>query len=446
MRRTLLSEPSTLGATCVSADAAGRGSPEVDVVTTPATDLRPLLVNASDTGGSATATKRIHRGLCRIGVDSRMLVQEKSTDDPTIHGPESTLGRAWSLARPHVDMLPLRLYGRSSGFGVNWLPERKLDRIRDIDPDVVHLNWVWRGTLSVRTIGRLDRPVVWRLPDMAALTGGCHYADGCDGFTERCGACPQLDSDSAFDLSRLTWHRKDRYWDDLDLTVVAPSTWLAEQARRSSLFGDERIEVIPNALDTDTYRPRDPQLGLDFFDLPGDKRLVLFGAVDPMGDHRKGADLLQEALQSLSGDLEDVELVVFGANRPENPPDFGFPTHYVGYLHDDPSLVLLYSAADVMVVPSRYEGFGQTVSESLACGTPVVAFDATGPKDIVDHRETGWLAEAYDPTELADGVAWVLADEARRTELDERARIAASERYEQTVIARRYAELYRQVV
>lgn len=408
-------------------------------------DVRPLLVNASDTGGSATATKRIHHGLRRIGVDSTMLVQNKSTDDPTIVGPESTVGRAWSLARPHVDMLPLRLYGRSDGFAINWLPEKKLERIREIDPDVVHLNWVWRGALSIRTIGRLDRPVVWRLPDMAALTGGCHYAYGCDRFEDRCGSCPQLNSDTDLDLSRLMWHRKAHHWDDLDLTIVTPSTWLAEQARRSSLFGGKRIEVIPNALDTETYRPRDPELGREFFGLPEDKRLVLFGAVDPMGDYRKGADLLQDALQSLSGELEDVELVIFGATEPADPPDFGFPTHYVGYLQDDPSLVLLYSAADVMVVPSRYEGFGQTVSESLACGTPVVAFDATGPSDIVDHKETGWLAEPYDAEGLGEGVEWVLVGSGRLVTLDERAQKRAENRYEERKIAQQYIQLYEEV-
>jgi len=405
------------------------------------TNIRPLLINTSDTGGSATATKRIHHGLRRLGVDSRMLVQQKFTDDPTIHGPESTLGRAWSLARPHVDMLPLRYYGRSDGFAINWLPERKLEAIKKLDPDIVHLNWIWRGALSVRTVGRIDRPVVWRLPDMTALTGGCHYADGCDRFEDRCGACPQLDSDGTWDLSRLAWHRKHRHWDDLDLIIVAPSRWLAEQARRSSLFGDARVEVIPNALDTDVYQPRDPALGRDFFDLPGGKRLLLFGAVDPMSDGRKGADLLRDALQSLAGTLEDVELVVFGANEPADPPDFGFPTHYVGYLHDDPSLVLLYSAADAMVVPSRYEGFGQTVSESLACGTPVVAFDATGPSDIVDHRETGWLATPYEVEDLARGVAWVL-EEADQDALGAEARDRAVERYEQRRVAREYLGLY----
>lgn len=413
--------------------------------------LRPLLINTSDTGGSATATRRIHAGLREVGVGSQLLVQEKSTDDPTILGPESTVGRAWSLARPHVDMLPLRAYGRSDGFAVNWLPERNLRTIRELDPDVVHLNWVWRGALSVETIGRLDRPIVWRLPDMTALTGGCHYADGCERFADRCGACPQLSGPLAGherDLSRLTWERKRRAWADIDVTVVAPCEWLAEQARESSLFGGRRIEVIPNGLDVETYRPRDPSLGRDLFDLPKDARLVLFGAVNPMGDGRKGADLLRAALGELSesNDVNNVELVIFGASEPAGPPNWGFPAHYTGFLHDDPSLALLYSAADVMVVPSRYEGFGQTVFEALACGTPVVAFDATGPRDQIEHRETGWLAEPYDPSELAAGIKWLLSDPERQATVGERARETVVERYGRRDIARRYLKLYEQVL
>lgn len=409
---------------------------------TPDTDVRPLLVNASDTGGSATATKRIHRALRSIGVDSRMLVQEKSTSDGTITGPSGKLETAWSLARPHVDMLPLRFYGRKSGFAVNWLPEQMNERIEEIDPDVVHLNWMGRGAMSIRSIGQIDRPVVWRFPDMHAMTGGCHYANGCDGFEDSCGSCPQLDSDSDLDLSRFNWLRKNRHWEDLDLTIVTPSTWLAEKAERSSLFGDHRIEVIPNTLDTEVYKPRDSSLGRELFGLPEDKRLVLFGAVDPMGDHRKGADLLQEALQDLSGDVEDVELVIFGSDEPENPPEFGFPTNYVGYLHDDASLAMLYSAADVMVVPSRDEGFGQTVSESLACGTPVVAFDATGPSDIVDHKESGYLAEPYQVSDLQSGIQWILSDPKLTQELESQSRKQAVNRYEKTKIAERYANVY----
>lgn len=408
-------------------------------------NIQPLLVNASDTGGSATATKRIHRALRSIGIDSRMLVQEKSTKEGTISGPSSKLEKAWSLARPHVDMFPLRMYGKKSGFVVNWLPERMNEHIERIDPDVVHLNWTGRGTMSLRSIGQIDRPVVWRFPDMHAMTGGCHYTAGCDGFENKCGACPQLESGFDFDLSRLNWHRKNHHWDDLDLTVVTPSSWLAEQAERSSLFGDHKIEVIPNALDTEVYKPRNSSLGRELFGLPQDKQLVLFGAVDPMGDHRKGADLLQEALQSLSGDLEDVELVIFGSEEPENPPEFGFPTNYVGYLHDDPSLALLYSAADVMVVPSRYEGFGQTLSESLSCGTPVVAFDATGPNDIVNHKQNGYLATPYEVSDLSSGITFVLENDKRRTKMGKLGRKSAVERYKPEIVAHKYKSVYESV-
>lgn len=106
----------------------------------PDTDVRPLLVNASDTGGSATATKRIYRAIRSIGLDSRMLVQEKSANDVTIIGPSSTPETAWSLARPHVDMLQLRLYGKKSGFVVNWLSERMSEQIGKyrINAGIVH--------------------------------------------------------------------------------------------------------------------------------------------------------------------------------------------------------------------------------------------------------------------------------------------------------------------
>lgn len=376
-----------------------------------------------------------------------MLVQEKAGDDPTIIGPESKLRRAYGLVRPQVDMLPLKLYGRDGKFAVGWLPDDVNRQIRRVDPDVVHLNWMGRGFVNFRSIGDIDRPIVWRLPDMMAFTGGCLYADGCRKYTDSCGGCPQLGSRCERDLSRWTWNRKNESWADLDLTVVTPSTWLAERARESSLFGDRRVEVIPNALDTDVYKPADRETARDRFNLPREKKLVLFGAVDPVSDDRKGFDLLREALYDLreAYDGDDVELIVFGASEPEDPPDLGFPTRYTGFLHDDESLALLYSAADVMVVPSRYEGFGQTASESLACGTPVVAFDATGPRDIVEHEECGYLAEPYDPDDLARGIEWTLAEH-RAASLSEGAREKAVSAYRQHAVAREYRDLYRDVV
>lgn len=411
--------------------------------------MNVLLLNTYDWGGAGTATRRIHRGLRDIGVDSGMLVAHKRSDGPRVYGPEGTFSHGYSLARIVLDSAPAKLFGGAdAGFSVGWLPDDVSSRVLEHDPDLLHLNWVGEGFLNVKTLRKLGRPIVWRLPDMWPLTGGCHYADGCERFTDACGSCPQLDSDVDHDVTWWTLRRKRKAWADLDITVVAPSNWLAEQAARSALFSDRRIEVIPNGLDTETYRPYDSSFARDVFDLPPEQKTVLFGSVSPTSDPRKGFEYLREALQGLSETRlsDSVNVVVFGASEPENPPNLGFDARYVGYLHDDASLALLYAAADVMVVPSKYEGFGQTVTEAQACGTPVVAFDATGPRDTVEHRETGYLAEPYDSGDLSEGIRWVLEDDERLSELSGAARERAVREYDITDIARQYRRLYRDVL
>ncbi|MFB6187199.1 MAG: glycosyltransferase, partial [Halobacteriaceae archaeon] len=220
----------------------------------------------------------------------------------------------------------------------------------------------------------------------------------------------------SWDPSRVTLTRKKRAVEQSNLTVVATTSWLAERASDSAIFENTPIKVIPNGLNTNTFKPFDKEIGRDLFNLPSEALLILFGSVSPLSNPRKGHDLIVDALTQINPDIEtDIELVVFGASEPVDPPEFGFPTHYTGYLNDEESLALLYSAVDVMVVPSRYEGFGQTVTEAMASGTPVVAFDTTGPGEIINHKETGYLASKFDPSSLADGIEWMLTDSTSRS-------------------------------
>lgn len=409
--------------------------------------MRPVLLNTYDFGGAGTATGRIHKGLRRIGIDSKMLVQIQRGSDPGVVGPEGTLRRVYSMARVISDSLPLKVYGSPNDFSVNWMPDDLGRQVEKLDPDVIHLNWVGENFFRPTSLSDLNQPIVWRLPDMWAFTGGCHYADDCEGYKSSCGNCPQLGSSHEWDLSRWTWRRKSKSWEDADITVVGPSQWIADRARESSLFGDRRIEVIPNGLDTQVYKPHEKGVARDVFGIPSDARIVLFGAASPT-DPRKGLDLLDDALSRLAAgdEYDDVIQVVFGTEQPEKAPDNDLDTYYLGYLNDDESLALLYAAADVMVVPSRYEGFGQTASEALACGTPVVAFDATGPSDIVDHRENGYLATPYDPAGLADGIGWVLDDADRKNRLGMAGREKAVEEYALETVAEQYRDLYTEVI
>ena len=404
--------------------------------------MNALLVSTSDIdGGAARAAYRLHCGLQAIGVASQMLVRDKHSADITAISGKTTIAQLGTK----LDNLPLKLYHAHTLFSPEWFPDVIAPQVAQLCPDVINLHWVCGGYLRIETLTKFDRPLVLTLHDMWAFTGGCHYSQECHRYTDSCGACPQLKSSRNWDLSHWVWQRKVKAWKGLNLTIVAPSSWLAECAKSSSLFKDTQVDVIPHGLDIEKYRPIDRQVARELLNLPQDKQLVLFGAASSaIGDSRKGFHLLHAALQNLSraGAHDEIELVVFGSSQPDKPADLGFKSRYLGRFNDDISLALVYSAADVMIVPSIQEAFGQTASESLACGTPVVAFNATGLKDIVDHQQNGYLARPFEIEDLARGIAWILEDSDRHKKLCSRAREKAEQEFTLELQAQRYLSLF----
>ena len=283
---------------------------------------------------------------------------------------------------------------------------------------------------------------------MWPFTGCCHYDQGCGRYTGSCGDCPQLHSRRDKDLSRWIWRRKAKSWQNTDLTIVALSQWLAGCARKSSLFKDLRIEVIPNSLDITRFKPIDKRMSREILNLPQDKKLILFGAMGATRDLRKGFDLLQTTLQSLAQtDWKDkARLVIFGASKPERHVDLGIPAYYLGTLKDDISLSMVYSAADVFVAPSRQDNLPNIVMESIACGTPCAAFDIGGIPDMIDHQENGYLAEPFETDDLLCGITWILENRERHCKLSYHARQKAEREFNQDLQARRYLALYEELV
>jgi glycosyltransferase involved in cell wall biosynthesis len=218
-------------------------------------------------------------------------------------------------------------------------------------------------------------PLVWRLPEMWPFTGGCHYDNGCGRFTQQCGACPQLGSDDPNDLSHRIWLRKRDALRRLPagVHVAAPSNWIACQAGRSSLFAGYPVTVMPNGLDTEEWAPLDRQSVRQALRIPPEAKVVLFAA-DDTRDPRKGFGYAAEAVRGLRG-TPGLLVVTVGLGQPSLP--CGVPLLNLGNIRHDCLMRLVYNAADVFVMPSVQESFGQTVVESMACGTPVVAF-ATG--------------------------------------------------------------------
>jgi len=413
---------------------------------------RILHVNTADQhGGAARAAYRLHLGLKKIGLNSMMLVQEKQGEDRAVYGPESKIGKLFAKFWPYIDWLPARLY---KGVGVlsfspAIVPDNSIRKIKKIGADVVHLHWIAKGFIRIESLrGLRNRPVVWTLHDSWAFTGGCHIPFECTRYMERCGECPVLGSKTNYDLSRWVWRRKAKVLKELDITIVTPSRWMGECASRSSLFKGMRIEVIPNGVDVNVYKPLDQNFCREVLSLPKDKKIILFGAMYSTSDRNKGFDYLVSAIRKISKTSykEDVIAVVLGAPAPEEDLGFGLDVHFLGHLHDNASMAIAYSAADVFVAPSIQENLSNMVLEAMACGVPSVAFDIGGMPDMIEHKRTGYLARPYEVEDLEKGILWVLDNNKRGSELSRPCRQKVEENFSDVISAKRYSALYNELI
>ena len=409
-----------------------------------------LLSNDDLKWGAGRAAYRLHQGLRKLEVDSHLLVQTKLSEDETVIAPTTAIAKTLTKVRPTLNSLPLKFYPQfdQGVYSPQWIPDRLVHQVKQFSPQIINLHDITLGYIQIETLAKFKQPLVWTLHDMWAFTGGCHYSNGCDRYQESCGACPQLNSQRDWDLSRWIWQRKTKNWHKLNLTIVTLSQWMTDCVKKSSLLQDFPVEMIANGLDLERFKPIDKSLAKKILGLPQEKQIILFGAMNATSDRRKGFQELYPALKNLNQKKwqDRIQLIVFGASQPQNPPKFGFPTQYLGKLHDDVTLSLVYSAADVFVTPSKEDNLPNTVLESLACGTPCVAFNIGGMPDLIEHQKNGYLAQPFDTSDLARGIQWVLEDSSRYAQLGDRARKKVETEFNQTIQTQRYLSLFNKII
>lgn len=412
--------------------------------------MRVLSVNQSDIdGGAARAAHRLASKLTSMGVDLKMQVMRKLGKDEWVLGPRNFIQAIVSRLLPRLDLITKRIVGvhRHNSWSLNIFPNLLLNKDFSNSFDVIHLNWVGKNMLPLSQIRGFKKPIVWTLHDSWAFTGGCHVPSGCRRFEESCGQCPQLSRGGKADISHKIWLKKSLAYPNAKFHFVAPSRWIADEARASSLLKRFPISVIPNGLDTSIFAPQGKADSRDVLGLPSDKRIILFGAMYADTDKNKGMDLLIEALNVLNEQDADFAkqnmLVIFGTDNQALSGKFPLPIICLGMINNENMLARIYSSADLTVVPSRSESFGQVASESLSCGTPVVAFNTTGLKDIVDHQKTGYLANCFQSDDLAKGISLLEFDSDIVRRMSENARQRAVERFDIGVTAKMHLDLFR---
>jgi glycosyltransferase involved in cell wall biosynthesis len=401
-------------------------------------------------GGAARAAYRLHRGLLELGCESRMLVQRKVSNDPTVtqFSPpvdpgtrlrRSLLRRLLAKRRRALESLP-----KGATFMSDDRSEHGADILNQLPgQDVLNLHWV-AGCFDYRLFFRRvpsNLPIIWTLHDMNPFTGGCHYDGGCGKYLKACEACPQLNSTHSNDFSSQSWHRKEdafRNMSEQCLYIVTPSNWLAHEVKKSSLLGKFPVSVIPNGLDTEAFQPRNKQFARQLFKIPEKAKVILFLA-DAAEEKRKGLHVL---LESLAGIESKNDFYLLGLGRGLEVRDLRIPYKNLGYIREDITLSLVYSAADIFVAPSLQDNLPNTIVEAIACGLPVVASSVGGCVDLVREGETGILVKAGDCTQLHNAMINLLQDPPLRGTMSKACRQFAERQHSLKIQASSYQELY----
>lgn len=417
--------------------------------------MRVLIVNTSEkTGGAAVAANRLMEALNNNGVKAKMLVAKKETDQITVvqlpHGRLTRLHFLWErltiffhlhLQRRHL----FEIDTANSGTDITRLPEFK-------EADVIHLNWINQGMLSLRSIRKILRsgkPVVWTMHDIWPATGICHYARTCSAFRTGCHNCQLLPAGgSANDLSRRVWTRKKRLYHNSNIHFVTCSRWLEEQAKQSALFVGQRVTSVPNTIDTRMFCPGDRKAARLNVGLPAEGRIILFVS-QKVTDERKGMEYFIDAIGRLvkqHPELKDnTSVAVLGGNAQLVCDRLALKAYPLGYVSDEHRIVDIYRSADMYVLPSLEDNLPNTIMEAMACGVPCVGFRVGGIPEMIEHRRTGYVANFKDCADLATGMNWVL-QEADAAQLGAACVSKVARCYSGQSVAMRYIEVYNELI
>jgi glycosyltransferase involved in cell wall biosynthesis len=412
-------------------------------------NMKILHIITADSGGAAKACIRLHKALLKGGVSSDVLVyMRKNYDVPRVH--QLNEHKYYSCLREKLEYLKMGVcpgihklltLNRPKGFEIFTSPHSLVDFTNHPlyrKADIVHLHWV-SYVFGFKSFFRKNtKPIVWTQHDMNAFTGGCHHADDCELYQSDCDKCPQLNTPFTGLAKKYLKNKREALKNISGIHIVSPSGWMGDCVSKSALLKDCFQRIIPNGLDLNVFGNSDKSEARQILGLPEKDPIILFVA-DSVGNKRKGMDVLSKALKILGKNYQIALCTVGKKMQFDNSGNI----YQFGFVADEKKMALLYSAADVTVVPSKIESFGQVSAESMACGTGAVAFGIGGSLDVIDHKLNGYLAEAYDPQDLAEGIMYALEN---RKILGDEAVKKIKHYFDIENVAKQHIELYKKIL
>lgn len=397
---------------------------------------------ANSSAGAGIACVKLHEALLNENVQSKILFLNKQSIDifNTSFYENTKLKKIKRILLTFADRFLLKYYAKrkpeifSPGlFGIDVSTNVEVQ-----NADIIHLHWVNHAFIDIKDLLKLNKPIVWTMHDCWVFTGGCHYFSSCDNFKKACGKCQVLNSGQHNDLSYYVFARKKKYFQKLNIQFFAISTWMKEQAKLGTLLKNESIIVIPSGIDCNVYNLRNDWGLREKLNLKIDDTVVLMGA-QHLNSPFKGVQLSVDALNKYHD--KKLKIITFGggeivlSNLLHEVINFGF-------VSNPREMANLYTVADVFLCTSVAEGFGMTVAEAQCCGTPAIAFEETGPSDIISHKSTGYLAKFKNVDDVVNGLSYCLNRDFDR----KRIAIDSETKFSIKTCAIKYNSIYEQIL
>ena len=401
--------------------------------------MKILMVNTEfNRGGAAQIARTLFQSLNKRNEFERYFAYgrgEKVDDERTI--------KFAYLPEVYFQGLLTRCFGLQ-GYG-SWFSTKKLEKfIIKKKFDLIHLHNLHGYYLNldfIKFLERLDIPAVWTLHDGWTMTGRCAYLSDCCRWETGCGNCPNLSlyPKAYFDSSAFMWKKKKEYFGSRwEPVIVCPSKWLADRVKESYLKKYD-IVVIPNAVDTKIFKPRNKDSVRKKSGISSREKVILFVASD-LNDKRKGTRFFLKALKF----IKDKDILVLTMGKKINFPEeakASISFRQLGYIIDKEMMSEVYNIADIFCITSLDEIFGLTVTESMACGVPVVGFRVGGiPEQVTEG--CGIMIKLKDTEALGRALEKLLNDDEMRRKFSENCRKRALQNYTIDKFTDSYIKVY----
>jgi glycosyltransferase involved in cell wall biosynthesis len=370
--------------------------------------LNILQINTSDKGGGAEGSAlNLHHQYRIRGDNSSIAVGKKNNDDNDIYQIDTkfpTFIRSLYLKnrlRTLFDKEKFKCW--KDGIEDFIFPETyKLIKKSKFIPDIIHCHNLHGWYFDLRILPELSHtyPVILNLRDAWLLTGHCsHYFD-CMRWQTGCGDCPYLSTYPAIrkDSSAYNWHRKKKIYSKTKAYIVTNSKWLMDCVDKSMVKG-KKHRVIYNGIDLNIFKPGDKSQARRILGLPEKSSIIMFAANMAQNNIFKDYKTISNVIELLSiqNPAENILFLCLGAEKKKIVEG---KYYYEPFVSDQKILAEYYRAADVFIHAAHAESFGKTITEAMACGTPVVATAVGGIPEQINDGINGFLVPHMDVNQM----------------------------------------------